>query len=455
TPARSADDFFFIQITDVHAYPEAADFGALPGLIPGWIPDRMAAWATLRAMQKAYAPRTRDDIVAVLRDALGPERDVARARPTTVFLRYFDAFLEPGSALGRVGPAVRGALAEVASLAPSFVISTGDLVLEGNQGEPEAIDRWFRFYRDETRALGIPFYETIGNNEIAGDRNDAFAPDDPRYGKYFFEKYHGPTHFSFDRGPFHFAALDTHRPEPRAGEPKRWVYERMESAVRDWLDADLAAHPDRVLVVLNHEPFHIDPSWTERIGDDAEPADDEGLLARHRVAYAIAGHVHWNGFEERDGTTHITTGALSGFRWALPAELHPRGYRLFYAKDGRLYSAWKEIGKPVVGFVDPVGRERSPLFPGSKAPAAAERLTAPVDVVAVAADADGAFAAGSLTLDGEPLEVEPWGRYFLHARLDAADLGSGERILALTAKSADGRVYRATLALRVAPGAAE
>jgi hypothetical protein len=449
-PADREDDFFFVQISDVHAYPEAADFGALPGLIPDWIPDRMAAWMTLRFMQKAYAPRTRDEIVGSLRNALAPYRDVARARATSVFLEYFDEFVEPGSELGRVAPAIRAALAEVAALEPSFVLSTGDLVLEGNQGAPEAVDRWYRFYGEETRALGVPIYDTIGNNEIAGDRNEDFTPDIPGYGKGFFRKFYGPTHFSFDRGPFHFVALDTHRPESSDGKSATWTYERMEPAVRDWLDADLSAHPDRVGVVLNHEPFLLDPSWREKIGDDAVAADDEGLLAKHEVAYAISGHIHWNGFGERDDTTYITTGALSGFRWALPADLHPRGYRLFYARGGRLYSAWKEIGKPVIGFIDPVAPESGTLFPASKGPANAANLEPPVDVVAVAADANGPFASGALTLDGEPVDFERWGSYFLHARLGAAELESGARTLALTAKTAGGEVHRAQLVLRAA-----
>jgi len=49
----------------------------------------------------------------------------------------------------------------------------------------------------------------------------------------------------------------------------------MEPDVRSWLEADLEASRGRVFVVLNHEPFHVDPSWPI---DELQPADDEGLF---------------------------------------------------------------------------------------------------------------------------------------------------------------------------------
>jgi hypothetical protein len=157
-----------------------------------------------------------------------------------------------------------------------------------------------------------------------------------------------------------------------------------------WLDADLAAHADRALVVLNHEPFAADPRWPI----DYEPALDHGRLAAHKVRYVLAGHVHWNGLVEQNGTTHITTGALSGLRWILPADLHERGYRLFYARDGRLWHAWKRLDEPALAFVG--GSDEGPVF--------------------VAADRSGAFASVEATQDGVALPLERWGAYFVRVR---------------------------------------
>lgn len=268
-----------------------------------------------------------------------------------------------------------------------------------------------------TAALPMTVYDTIGNNEIAGTQNPAFAPTDPGYGKQSFERALGPTHYSFDRGPFHFVALDTHRPDPSDEKPKWWSFQNMDEDVSRWAQADLSASRARVPVVLNHEPFHVDPAWPL---DNLEPADDEGLLARFQVPYALTGHAHFNSFVRTDATTHITTGALSGMRWVLPVGVHPRGYRLFWARAAELHSAWKQLGEPLV--------------------ALAEGGRNPDEVVVVAADRRAPFSRLTITRAGELLVPEPWGDYFFRIP-DAA--GGGP--LEIVATSASGEQMRATL----------
>jgi hypothetical protein len=331
------------------------------------------------------------------------------------------------------------------------VINTGDLVLEGNNGGPEIVESRYRYYREVVSVDGLTIYETIGNNELAGTDNDAFGPGDPRYGKLLFRRYFGPSHYSFDQGGFHFAALDTHRALfdlDDDGADEEWSFHDMEPEVRDWLDADLAranAAGQRI-VVLNHEPFHDDPAWEF---DDPTPADDQGLFEKHAVAYVLAGHIHRNGFQDappNGGVTHITTGALSGFRWSLPLTIDSRGYRLVYAHDGKLYSAWKELAEPLLGFVDPRGE--AAIHPGSTHPSAPDSLEGRVDVVAVGVDARQPFADLTLWLDGEPLETVRWGDYFVHTSFDAARLGEVEGVLELRASGLDGSSRSARLAIR-------
>ena len=438
-PATStSSDFFFVHMSDAHVYPDIADFGEFSSQpTPWWMPSWIGAWLLLRFLDGGSPDLTYDEIVDEFRTAVAPYRDVADATGPSVFLAYQAEVGTPGSPLGQVEAAIRAAFDEVAALRPEFVIHTGDLVLEGNNATPEAMERWFPFYLDVSRSTGLPFYETIGNNELAGTARDDFPSDDPRHGKHYFRTFLGPTHYSFDRGRFHFAATDTHRPAPKDDDPDWWDFIAMEPDVRDWLDADLGAHASRTLVVLNHEPFHIDPSWGF---DEPYMSDDEGLFAKHGVAYALAGHTHLNGFEERDGTTHITTGALSGFRWTLPPSLSRRGYRLFYAKGDRLYSAWKDTGQPLLGFVDPKGDPA--IHPASNGAARPAEVRAPFEVVAVAAAARGPFAAVSLQRGGTEIPLERWGDYFVHARVEA-----GEGPLVLTATAASGETHRAELSI--------
>jgi hypothetical protein len=285
--------------------------------------------------------------------------------------------------------------------------------------------RWLDLYVSITESLPMPVYDTIGNNEIAGNENESFAPGDAGYGKASFRSVFGPTHYSFDRGALHFIALDTHSPEPGQDEPEHWNFGRMDESVRAWFEADLAASRERVAVVLNHEPFRIDPAWPL---PDLVPADDEGLLEHFGVPYTLTGHVHYNGLVRDGPTTHITTGALSGMRWILPASLHARGYRLCWVQGTRLFSAWKALGEPVV--------------------ALAEGASTGDEWIVAAADARGPFERVEVSSGRAPLPAERWGAYFLRVPKRA-----GDRELTVDTLSVDGERRSVALELpRPGPG---
>jgi len=449
-PEPEPDDFFFVQISDLHGYRTPEDLRELPSPedIPWWMPRYAAGWYVLRSLTRMYRQYERDEIVEALRSAAAPHRDLSRAWGPTVVIEYFDAAMD--SKTGMIDPAgdMRRALDEVEALRPSFVVNTGDFILDGNEVRPEVAAAWFRQYAELIASLGFPIYTTIGNNElVATDHRDDLEASDPRYGKGLFRSLRGPTHFSFDRGRLHFVALDTHRLEKEQAGADLWEYGRMEPAVREWLEADLLATDRAAAVVLNHEPFHESPGW-DLIGGPI--SDDEGLFDAHRVPYALSGHIHKNGFEDGEYTSHITTGSISGFRWALPATLDERGYRLFYAKGERLYSAFKRLGEPVLGFVDPPGEGAN--HPASKAPMDPSALSGVVEVVIVAADASGPFADIGLSLNGEPLVLERWGDYFGRARFDADALPEGRGSLVLSVRDAAGAERRSALAVARSSG---
>ena len=422
-------------MSDVHAWNEPNDFGDYSMPIPAWVPAPVANWLILWQLARYHPTLDRAGIAAAFRREL-VARGVAGAdglADLAVLSAWAAELRRPGSELGRVAERTRAALAEIAALHPEFVVSTGDLVLEGNTAPPEVMERWLRFYRDATSATGIPFHHTIGNNEIAGIARDDFPTDDPRFAKGAFRALFGPTWFSFDRGPFHFVALDTHAPSPGSRDPRAWSFATLPEEERAWLDADLARSRGRSVVALNHEPFAADPRW--KFADALEPADDGGLFAKHAVAYALTGHVHWNGFVRVGTTAHITTGALSGLRWAAPESVSPRGYRLLWGTPGGgLYSAWKETGQPLLELVQPSGDSQRFTNPGAD-PTQAVATGGRLPIVAVAADARGPFASVALLQDGKALPIERWGAYFF-----AASAAPGA--LDLVAADAGGRALR-------------
>ena len=287
-PDPQPDDFFFVQISDLHGYPVPEDLRELPSPedIPWWMPRYAVGWYLLRTLGRMYPESEKDEIVEVLREAVAPHRDVSGAWGPTVALEYFDAAMESETEMIDPDGGLRAALAEVEALKPSFVVNTGDFILDGNEVGPEVAASWFDYYASLIADLDVPIYTTMGNNELVGTERDDVDASDPRYGKGLFRSLRGPTHFSFDRGRLHFVALDTHRLEeegPFAGE---WVFGRMEPGIREWLEADLRATSRSAVVVLNHEPFHESPGWN-LIGGPI--GDDEGVFDAHRVSYALSG----------------------------------------------------------------------------------------------------------------------------------------------------------------------
>jgi hypothetical protein len=451
-PAPVAEDFFFVQMSDAHVYPKPEDMAGLVNSVPGWVPRVVIGWFLLDRLESAYPQHTRDEIVKALRDVVAKHQDVTDSWDVTVMMIYMELSGDPSTGILRPGVEIPLAFAEVAALGPELTFHTGDMVLEGNRGDPESVERWYRYYQEVAAGSGLDIYETIGNNELGGTENDAWPPSDPRYGKALYRRYFGPTHYSFDHGAFHFAATDTHMPEFvmaefKPGDNEKWTFHKMAPEVRDWLDADLekASEAGRKLVVLNHEPFHYDPVWGF---DDPTPTDDEGLFEKHGVAYSLSGHIHRNGFQdapEGGGTTYITTGALSGFRWSLPTSIDSRGYRVFYAHDGELYSVWKDTGEPLLGFVTPRGDPA--IHPASThAPRpGALGVEGKVEVVAVAIDVDRPYQEIALYLGDEPLPLTRWGDYFVHSHLAADRLGDGSSQLELRATAQDGSKHAVRL----------
>ncbi len=320
-------------------------------------------------------------------------------------------------------------------------------MLDANRAPEERVRRRVELYRSATASMGVPVYSAMGNHELYGVGRDEVSEQDSGYGPGLFEATFGPSYYSFDRGGFHFVVLDTHSPDPSQDETDGWAWNRMRDEVKRWLRNDLAAHGDRVKVVINHEPFFGDPSWPL----DAEElaryvVSDEGIFEEQAVAYTLNGHVHSNGVERSEPTTHISTGALFGMGWYLPPALFPRGYRLYYASDGQLFGAWKKIGEPLLGFIQPQGEEA--IHPASAALVDPEAIEGPFDLVAVTADAAGPLQAISLELDGSPVPFERWGDYFVHARIDPGSLPGKAATLTLSGRRASGETLRTRLEIR-------
>ncbi|MCH8257566.1 MAG: hypothetical protein IIA75_06680, partial [Proteobacteria bacterium] len=168
-------EFFFIQISDTHVYNKKSDYLEFSSReVPWYIPDLLADYLTVSLLKEGYG----EDAIDRLRDVLRPifnDGDLDNMWDISVYQAYSAEMSKEDSALGELNDIIQKALAEVVGFEPEFVINTGDLVLEGNNASAEVVDRWFKYYLSITEPLQPAFYNTIGNNDIAGTERTDFT----------------------------------------------------------------------------------------------------------------------------------------------------------------------------------------------------------------------------------------------------------------------------------------
>ena len=194
------------------------------------------------------------------------------------------------------------------SIAPSFVIVTGDLVRDALRvGEKEATG-YYELFDAEARQFKTPMWTVPGNHENFGIERDTSHVDTshPLYGRGMYHHFRGPDYYSFTFGGVHFVGLNT------VDIDDKWYYGHVDSTQLAWLEKDLAKIPASMPVVtFDHIPFF---SAAESInGYMAGPpapsivtvngvttfrhtvGNAKDVLARfrnRRLVLALGGHVH-------------------------------------------------------------------------------------------------------------------------------------------------------------------
>ena len=229
-------------------------------------------------------------------------------------------------------PAVEEFVARANELAPDFLISTGDLVMDvcyfTNLSDTlEEVDGVFDIYREAMAGLGSPLLEVIGNHDCAC----ALPQELPEYYKGEYQKIFGPLWYSFDYGGWHFIVLDGNAPEP---PPHNWLNEEE----LEWLRRDLSFQSrDRPILLFSHQPLFFCRNYEKLLR----------IVEGYNIMAALAGHEHAT-YTRLAGLTHIVTGALSG-RWWADDGLHwnghntdgsPQGFRICQIEGERFSSEY-------------------------------------------------------------------------------------------------------------------
>ena len=217
---------------------------------------------------------------------------------------------------------------EAKEISPDFVMLTGDIVADAKRPSVELVDKWMKYMADDFAAkFDCPLFAVEGNHDVVRD---------PKIGKGVYEKYFGPTHYSFNVKGTHFVVLDTMWLSPDG----KLTYGPSSAAEVSWLKQDLAAVDQLApVIVFCHEPT---PGWAPT-EENTEVID---ILAKAGITALLDGSWHMNFLvHERYPFYELVTSAVCGSWWEGEATDGSNfGYRVFRFNRGRLESTWREIG---------------------------------------------------------------------------------------------------------------
>ncbi|MGH7655068.1 MAG: metallophosphoesterase [Gemmatimonadaceae bacterium] len=243
------------------------------------------------------------------------------------------------------------------SIAPAFVIITGDLVRDALRvGEAEAVGYYEMFGR-EAAQFHVPVWTIPGNHENFGiERGQSkVAETNPLYGRKMYHHYRGPDYYSFTYGGVHFVGLNS------VDIDDQWYYGHVDSLQLAWLERDLALVPASMPVVtFNHIPFFSSFDGVSGYREDppaptlitvhgktqfrhtvANAGDVLAVLRKHRHVLALGGHLHAGEHIEYDidglKTSFNNVAAIVGPSFAAGLQFES-GFEVYTVRNGVIES---------------------------------------------------------------------------------------------------------------------
>lgn len=190
----------------------------------------------------------------------------ARIEPQSPSAEPVYAYIDTGACLERAVAALN-ALVPL----PDIAIVTGDLVDHGEAAE-------YHHFRQLLAPLRMPVFVIAGNHDSRAPLREAFGADG-----YFPPD--GFLHYTVEDYPLRLVALDTSIPGEHGG---MLCEERL-----GWLDAMLAAAPDRpTLVMMHHPPFPTGITFMDGMGLQNIAALAEIVTRHPQIERIVCGHLH-------------------------------------------------------------------------------------------------------------------------------------------------------------------
>lgn len=178
----------------------------------------------------------------------------------------------------------------------AFLVLLGDCVRRGRQRD----HRFLRAKLAQELYLPFPTFYVVGNHDIS---EDGFSLDE-------FERWYGPTNFSFAYGGCLFVFLR--------------ILDRREYPTRESIGYLRSVLSDRVrykkVFIFMHIPPPVSPDIVARRFDGADELIS--LCERHGIDYVIAADYHGYARVHHGKTTYLVTGGGGGRLFRRPGNFH-------------------------------------------------------------------------------------------------------------------------------------
>jgi len=212
------------------------------------------------------------------------------------------------------------AIDTINKLAPDFVISGGDNIMDALGQKENRADSLYNLFENTVKNLKMPVYYTIGNHEVFGlYKESGVSPNHKLYGKKMYENRLSKRYYSFDHKNWHFVVLDG------IGFTKdRHYYGIVDSIQVEWLKQDLKkTGTTKPIIISIHIPLMTletqvlkgPTKGLEKSSVIANAQEIMSILKQYNVKLVLQGHAHFLEDIYYNGIHYVTGGAVSAVVW--------------------------------------------------------------------------------------------------------------------------------------------
>lgn len=198
-------------------------------------------------------------------------------------------------------------------------VCVGDIVWDSLELFPE--------YNKAVAQMGIPFFQCLGNHDMDYNKGGDETSDDT------FQKFYGPTDYSFNRGKVHYVVMDNVRYLGKDREYDGYFAPQQLA----WLAKDLAYIPtDHLIVFCVHIPVHSSVKNKEELY----------AVFGDRKVHIMSGHTHYHVNNIRGNIYEHNHGTVCGAWWTGPicGDGTPCGYGVYKVKGNELSWHYQSVG---------------------------------------------------------------------------------------------------------------